>query len=113
MLNNLPTEGIPVHAEKLGCLGLVSTGFGKSALNEFSFEFIHSFAEVNPAFDHFRYERFQLLFHDISFGNGFLILLLLPPAFQGAVTYEEFGFQLVRRQYRERSRAGKEVRRKL
>ena len=96
-MNNLPAEGIPVHAEKLSGPGLVSTGFGKSALNEFSFEFIHRFAEVNTVFDHFGHERFQLIFHDVSFGNGFLILLLLPPALERAVPYEEFGLQLVRR----------------
>src|SRR5262245_18479115 len=37
---------------------------------------------------------------------------LLPPAFEGTVTYEEFGFQLIRRDDSNRSRAGKEVRRK-
>ena len=63
------------------------------------------------ALDHFRNERFQLVFHACFLGNGFLILLL-PPAFQGAVTYEEFCFQLIRGQDCERSRTGKEVRRK-
>jgi hypothetical protein len=52
-LNDFPTEGIPVDAEKLGRLCLVSTGFVESALDEFSFEFIHSFTEINAAFDHF------------------------------------------------------------
>jgi len=53
VLNNFPAEGVPVHAKKFGSLGLVSTGFAKSTLNEFSFEFIHSFAEINPALNHF------------------------------------------------------------
>ena len=66
VLNDFPTEGIPVDAEKLGCFRLVSAGFVKSALDEFSFEFIHSFAEINTAFDHFGHERFQLLFHRFS-----------------------------------------------
>src|SRR5262245_6916995 len=111
MLNNFPIESVSVDTEKFGSLGLVPTGFGKSALNEFSFEFVHSFAEINVAIDHFRNERFQLLFHGISLRMDFLSQLL-PPAFEGTVTYEEFGFQLIRRQNCNRSRPGKEVRRK-
>ena len=42
-----------MNAEKFGSLGLVSTGFAKSTLNEFSFEFIHGFAEIDPALNHF------------------------------------------------------------
>ena len=112
MLNNFPIESVSVDTEKFGSPGLVSTGFGKSALNEFSFEFVHSFAKVNVAFDHFRNERFQLLFHGISLRMDFLSQLL-PPPFQGTVTHEEFGLQLIRRYYGERSRAREEVRCKL
>ena len=112
MLNDLSTEGIPVYAEKLGRLGLISPGLVKSALNEFSFEFTHSFAEVDVPFDHFGHERLQLLFHWCFLRMDFLSQLL-PPPFQGTVTHEEFGLQLIRRYYGERSRARKEVRRKL
>src|SRR6476659_624247 len=53
----------------------------------------------------------NLSFTRASLGMDFLSYL--PPAFQGAVTYEEFCFQLIRGQDCERSRTGKEVRRKL
>ena len=73
MLSDLAIEGVAVDAEDLSGLGLISTGFGKSGLDESSFEFAHSFFEINLALDHFRYKGLQLLFHNcLPCGMDFL-----------------------------------------
>ena len=72
VLDDLSIESIPVHAEELGSLGLISTGLGKGALDEFSFKLIHGFAKVDTPFDHFGHKGFQLLFHNFFLRVDFL-----------------------------------------
>ena len=64
MLDDLAIERIPVDTKNLGCLGLISSGSCKGRLNEFLFELIQSFIQINPAFDHLCNQRLQLLVHN-------------------------------------------------
>jgi hypothetical protein len=96
VLDNLTIQCIAVDTKDLGRLGLISTGFGEGVLNESLFELIHSFIQINPAFDHLGNKGFQLLFHNVFLTlqvAGFpspvdvgFYLFLPPPALQRAVT---------------------------
>ena len=64
VLDNLTIQCVAVDTKELGRLGLISTGFGEGVLNEFLFELIQSFIQINPAFDHLCNQRLQLLVHN-------------------------------------------------
>jgi hypothetical protein len=64
VLSNLAIESIPVNAENLRSLGLVAFGFRQCVLDEAFFKFAQGLVKVDLPLDHFRYKRFQLLFHN-------------------------------------------------
>jgi len=64
VLSNLAIESIPVNAENLSRFCLITFCFGQGVLDEAFFEFTQGFVKVDFPLDHFRYKRFQLLFHN-------------------------------------------------
>jgi hypothetical protein len=60
---DLTAECIPVNPEEARCARLVSAGPVQNPLNEFLFEFVHCFVELNASLHHLPNQRFQLIFH--------------------------------------------------
>ena len=74
VLGDFAIKRIAMDAKNLGGLGLISTGFGERSLDEFLFEFIKSFGQINSAVNHLGNKGFQLLFHNV-FLAGLIIFL--------------------------------------
>jgi len=74
VLGDFAIKRIAMDAKNLGGLGLISTGFGESALNESLLEFAQSFVQINAAVDHFGDKGFQLLFHNFFLRVGSILL---------------------------------------
>ncbi len=60
---DLAAESVPVNPEQPRGARLVSTGPVQNALDEFFFEFVHCFVELNASLHHLPDQRFQLIFH--------------------------------------------------
>jgi len=65
VLGDLAIQCIAVDSQDLCGLGLITTGFGESVLDESLFEFTHGFTQINPALNHLCDKGFQLLFHSL------------------------------------------------
>jgi hypothetical protein len=60
---DLAAQSIPVHSQQPGGAGLIATGAVQNALDEFLFEFIDRFFEMDSALHHLADQSFELVLH--------------------------------------------------
>lgn len=60
---DLAAERIPMNSKKASGPRLIAPGPVEHALDEFLFEFVDRFIEVDPAFHHLADEGFELILH--------------------------------------------------
>lgn len=61
---DLSIQCVAMNTKHLGSSGLISFCLAERGLYEFLFKFAPGLTEKNAPVDHFRNERFQLLFHN-------------------------------------------------